>query len=62
MIGIAVTFGGPAWADDIKVPADPVAKAAFEVLDKHCSRCHQVGKLTAPRAAVEELRQRTAAR
>lgn len=26
-------------------PADPVAKAAFDVLDKHCARCHQNGKL-----------------
>lgn len=47
VIGIAVTFGGPALADDIKVPTDPVAKAAYDVLDKHCARCHQVGKLTA---------------
>src|SRR5262249_14272859 len=47
VIGTAVTFGGPAWADDIKVPSDPVAKAAYDVLDKHCARCHQVGKLTA---------------
>jgi hypothetical protein len=29
------------------VPGDPVARAAFDVLDKHCSRCHQDGKLTA---------------
>ena len=26
-------------------PSDPVAKAAFDVLEKHCSRCHQQGKL-----------------
>jgi hypothetical protein len=32
-------------AVDIPVPADPVAKAAFDVLEKHCSRCHQDGKL-----------------
>jgi hypothetical protein len=36
-----------AWADDIKVPTDPVAKAAYDVLDKSCSRCHQDGRLTA---------------
>ncbi len=30
----------------ISAPADPIAKAAFEVLDKHCSRCHQEGKLS----------------
>ena len=32
-------------AVDIPVPEDPVAKAAFDVLEKHCSRCHQDGKL-----------------
>jgi hypothetical protein len=26
-------------------PSDPVAKAAFDVLDKHCARCHQEGRL-----------------
>jgi hypothetical protein len=31
----------------IAAPADPVARAAFDVLDRHCSRCHQDGKLTA---------------
>jgi hypothetical protein len=35
----------PALADDIKAPADPIAKAAYDVLDKHCARCHQDGKL-----------------
>jgi hypothetical protein len=30
---------------DIAVPKDPVAKAAFDVLEKHCSRCHQSGML-----------------
>src|SRR5919206_1937025 len=24
-------------------PSDPVARAAFDVLSKHCSRCHQEG-------------------
>lgn len=46
-IGAAVVFCGPAFADDIKVPSDPVAKAAFDVLDKHCARCHQEGRLQA---------------
>lgn len=47
-IGAAVVFCGPALAaDDIKVPTDPVAKAAFEALDKHCARCHQEGRLEA---------------
>jgi hypothetical protein len=35
----------PPAAVDIPVPTDPVAKAALDVLDKHCSRCHQDGKL-----------------
>lgn len=29
----------------ISEPTDPVAKAAFDVMDKHCARCHQVGRL-----------------
>ena len=32
-------------AGNIQVPTDPVAKAAFDALDKHCSRCHQDGML-----------------
>jgi hypothetical protein len=28
---------------DIPVPTDPVAQAAFEALQKNCSRCHQAG-------------------
>ncbi len=32
-------------AEAIVPPSDPVAKAAFDVLDKHCARCHQTGKL-----------------
>jgi len=39
--------GGVAWGDDIQVPTDPIAKAAFDVLDKACARCHQDGRLTA---------------
>lgn len=35
----------PAAANAIVAPPDPVEKAAFDVLDKHCARCHQVGKL-----------------
>src|SRR5579863_3140752 len=30
---------------DISVPKDAAAKAAFDVLEKHCSRCHQAGML-----------------
>jgi hypothetical protein len=36
---------GPPLAANIQVPADPIAKAAFEALDKHCARCHQEGML-----------------
>ena len=34
-----------AVATAIVPPSDPVAKAAFDVLDAHCARCHQQGKL-----------------
>ena len=47
VISGAVVIGGPAWAQDVKAPTDPIAKAAYEVLDKHCARCHQIGKLSA---------------
>ena len=36
----------PAFADDAKAPADPVAKAAFDMLEKNCARCHQEGRLS----------------
>jgi Domain of unknown function (DUF4384) len=48
-IGLAFTFMSPAGAQEIAAPADPVAKAAFEALDKHCARCHQDGKLAGGR-------------
>jgi len=35
----------PTHADDIKAPADPAAKAAFDALDRTCARCHQEGRL-----------------
>jgi len=38
----------PAPANPTEVivpPSDPVAKAAFDVLEKNCSRCHQSGRL-----------------
>ena len=31
---------------NILTPSDPAAKAAFNVLEKHCSRCHQDGRLS----------------
>jgi len=46
-IGMTLTLMGSAAAQEIAAPADPTAKAAFDVLTKHCSRCHQEGKLTA---------------
>ncbi len=33
-------------AVSIVAPADPVAHAAFDMLEKHCARCHQDGRLT----------------
>jgi hypothetical protein len=42
---IVLMFASLAQADDIQEPTDPLAKAAFEVLNKHCARCHQVGRL-----------------
>ena len=33
----------------VEAPADPVAKAAFDALEKHCARCHQDGRLTGGR-------------
>ena len=45
-----------AEADDIKAPADPVAKAAFDALEKNCARCHQAGKhLTARGKPAKEF-------
>jgi len=32
-------------AQPITPPSDPVARGAFEVLDRHCARCHQEGRL-----------------
>jgi Domain of unknown function (DUF4384) len=55
ILAIAAAFGaalalGPALADDIPVPADPIAKAAFDALTKNCSRCHQEGRLDPSKA------------
>src|SRR5689334_6600276 len=45
-LGLALSFGASwAAADEISAPSDPAEKAAFEVLDKHCARCHQAGRL-----------------
>jgi hypothetical protein len=36
---------GATLAQTLAPPSDPVAKHAFDVLDKHCARCHQEGRL-----------------
>src|SRR5207237_1138262 len=41
LTGIAAT----AAAEDLTVPADPVEKTVFDVLEKSCARCHQEGRL-----------------
>jgi len=44
---VALAFAATAAvADEVQPPSDPVAKAAFEVLDKACARCHQEGRLS----------------
>jgi len=45
-IGFALAALPASAATEIVPPTDPVEKAAFDVLDKHCARCHQDGKLT----------------
>ncbi len=49
VFGLALILNGPAAAQTVAAapPDDPVAKAAFDVLDKHCARCHQEGALSA---------------
>lgn len=45
---LAATVVLPAWSARAQTPMpphEPVAKAAFEMLDKHCARCHQEGRL-----------------
>jgi hypothetical protein len=41
--GLSLTFAGAANAAP---PSDPVAAAAYGVLEKHCARCHQAGQLS----------------
>jgi mono/diheme cytochrome c family protein len=36
----------------LQAPADPIAAAAYVVLEKHCARCHQGGKLERPAPAA----------
>ena len=41
---VFATFSSPSSAK-LEIPTEPVAKAAYDMLDKHCARCHQDGKL-----------------
>lgn len=45
-IGLALLAMPASAATEVVAPTDPVEKAAFDVLEKHCARCHQDGKLT----------------
>lgn len=49
LLGLALSVSAPAAAQTIAAApsGDPVAKAAYDVLEKHCARCHQDGKLSA---------------
>jgi len=38
-------------ARPLQAPADPIAVDAYAVLEKHCARCHQDGKLERPAPA-----------
>ncbi len=44
-LGLLAALTTPVSAE-VKAPEEPVAKAAFDVLEKHCARCHQEGKLS----------------
>jgi Domain of unknown function (DUF4384) len=46
---LLLAFVGFGRADDVQEPTDPLAKAAFNVLNKHCARCHEVERLAAER-------------
>ncbi|MFM9847483.1 MAG: DUF4384 domain-containing protein [Hyphomicrobiaceae bacterium] len=54
LAAIAVALAQPrAHAEQpISVPSDPVVAMAFAVLERHCARCHQDGRLTRPAAAA----------
>jgi hypothetical protein len=47
--GLLLSLPGVTKADDPQELSDPLAKAAYQVLEKHCARCHQVGKLESDR-------------
>ena len=45
LAALVIAPAGFASAQAPTPPADPVARAAFEMLDRHCARCHQEGRL-----------------
>lgn len=42
---LALTPTAGPRAQTLTPPTDPIARDAFEVLDRHCARCHQEGRL-----------------
>jgi hypothetical protein len=54
LAALAVAFAQPSACAEqpIPVPADPIAAKAFAVLERHCARCHQDGRLTRATAAA----------
>jgi mono/diheme cytochrome c family protein len=52
-MGLATLFAVPAHAADQIPPApeDVTAAKAYAVLDQHCARCHQAGKISNPATA-----------
>ncbi|MGD9925214.1 MAG: DUF4384 domain-containing protein [Pseudorhodoplanes sp.] len=62
VFGLGLTFAGVARAEVPPPPADPIAKAAYDVLLKHCARCHQDGALSEKDLDnVEHTREKSAA-
>ncbi|MDQ8732581.1 DUF4384 domain-containing protein [Bradyrhizobium sp. LHD-71] len=46
LLAVLVLFPAQvSFAQALGPPSDPIARQAFEVLDKHCARCHQEGRL-----------------
>jgi hypothetical protein len=45
----------PSVSAVINEPEEPVAKAAFKALDKHCARCHQNGRLSGRNAPAQDF-------
>jgi mono/diheme cytochrome c family protein len=47
--------GSPSAGAVIAEPEEPLAKAAFKALDKHCARCHQNGRLSGRGAPAQDF-------